>query len=248
MAVGALGRPRLRDSENLTKAYGANIPALTYTITGFVGTDTNSVVSGQASCTTTATSASTVAGSPYGITCTQGTLSAANYTFEFVPGALIVTGATPILSLSCPAATYDGTAHGCTGTATGVGGATVSGTWVYNPGSETNANSYAETGIFTSTDTNYQNGTALGTLTINQAQVTATAGNYSWVYDGSTETFPACSLAGAYTTGLTCTDSPASVGPNVSSGYMPPRLPATRRTLRSPRIAEPGVLRRRERR
>src|SRR5207237_828475 len=74
-----------------SRVYGAGNPALTYIITGFVNGDAASVVSGTANCSTTATLLSGVGG--YSITCTQGTLSATNYTFSFVGGTLTVTQA-----------------------------------------------------------------------------------------------------------------------------------------------------------
>src|ERR1035438_9722793 len=81
-----------------TMVYGSTVPTLTYTITGYQNGDLSTVVTGAASCSTTTTP--TVAGSPYPITCSPGTLSAANYTFTFVAGSLTVTAATPTLSLT----------------------------------------------------------------------------------------------------------------------------------------------------
>src|SRR5204863_11732 len=75
-----------------SKVYGAGNPSLTYTITGFVNGDPGTVVSGVAGCNTTATPLSGVGGYP--ITCTQGSLSATNYTFSFVGGTLTVGPAT----------------------------------------------------------------------------------------------------------------------------------------------------------
>src|SRR5438552_1640748 len=75
-----------------SRVYGAGNPALTYIITGFVNRDAASVVAGTANCSTPATLLSGVGG--YSITCTQGTLSATNYTFGFVGGTLTVTQAT----------------------------------------------------------------------------------------------------------------------------------------------------------
>src|SRR3989442_14472760 len=71
-----------------SKVYGAGNPSLTYTITGFVNGDLASMVSGTAICNTTATPLSGVGGYP--ITCTQGSLSATNYTFSFVGGSFTV--------------------------------------------------------------------------------------------------------------------------------------------------------------
>jgi hypothetical protein len=76
-----------------TMTAGSDVPALTPTITGFVNGDDASVVSGAATCTTTATSASP-AGS-YPVTCTTGDLAAANYTFAVAgTGTVTVTAAT----------------------------------------------------------------------------------------------------------------------------------------------------------
>ena len=77
-------------ASNLTKQFGATNPPLTYVLSGFVNGQTlaTSGVSGQAACTTTATTVSP-AGS-YPITCTPGTLAAGNYAFTFVSGTLTV--------------------------------------------------------------------------------------------------------------------------------------------------------------
>ena len=147
----------------------------------------------------------------------------ANFTITTVNGSWSITQATPTLTLTCTAVTFNGAAHSCTGTATGAGGATVVGTWVYSPASETNVGSYPVTGTFTSTNSNYASGgTATGTLTISPAAVTATAGSLTGVYNGSAQTPSACALTGTFTSGLTCSDNPASVGPAVGSGTVTP--------------------------
>jgi hypothetical protein len=77
-------------ANSATKLLGAANPALTTTISGFVNgeTATTSGVTGAASCSTTATAQSVVG--TYPITCTQGTLTAVNYTFTFKAGTLSV--------------------------------------------------------------------------------------------------------------------------------------------------------------
>lgn len=91
---------------NVTVPYDQPIPALTYTITGFINGDTVSVVTGTPAESTTATLGS--APGSYPITITQGTLSAANYTFTFASGTLTITAlptaATP--TFNPPAGTY----------------------------------------------------------------------------------------------------------------------------------------------
>src|SRR5207249_2690205 len=81
-------------ADDKTRAYGAANPLLTATFSGFVNGDNSGSLNGSPSLSTTATASSPVAGGPYPITVTQGTLSAANYSFNFVTGSLTVTRAT----------------------------------------------------------------------------------------------------------------------------------------------------------
>jgi len=82
-------------------------------------------------------------------------------------GAITINPATPAVTVTCPTAAYDGTVHSCTATATGVGGATVNGTFGFAPGGESVIGSYPEAVTFTSSDPNYGNGTGSSTLVIN---------------------------------------------------------------------------------
>lgn len=70
------------------RPYGYGNPTLTSTITGFVGGETSTVLSGAPALGTTATTTS-VPGA-YTITAAVGTLGATNYTFAFVNGTLTV--------------------------------------------------------------------------------------------------------------------------------------------------------------
>ncbi|MGH7134822.1 MAG: MBG domain-containing protein, partial [Pirellulales bacterium] len=103
-------------ADDKAKLYGSDNPSLTATITGFVDGDTASVVSGDASLTTTAMAASGVG--DYRISAALGTLSAANYTFAFAEGTLSVTPATLTVTANAqtkiygdadPALTYQAT-------------------------------------------------------------------------------------------------------------------------------------------
>jgi len=121
--------------------------------------------------------------------------TAGGYTVTAAVGAasasfsLTNTAIAPTLSISCYSGAYDGNPHTCTGTATGLGGVTVSGTWSFNPGSETAAGSYPETGTFTSTDSSYSTGgTASNTLTITAIAPTLSISCYSGAYDGNPHT------------------------------------------------------------
>ncbi len=77
-------------ADNKTKPFGAAVPPLTASYSGFVNGDTAAVLSGAPALSTPAT-ASSLPGT-YPIFAAQGTLSAANYTFAFVNGTLTVTG------------------------------------------------------------------------------------------------------------------------------------------------------------
>jgi hypothetical protein len=82
-------------ANNVNINVGAAIPAFTASYTGFVGGDSAAVLSGSPSLTTTATSSSPAG--VYPITASQGTLTAANYTFSFVNGTLSVVQAPTVL-------------------------------------------------------------------------------------------------------------------------------------------------------
>jgi sugar lactone lactonase YvrE len=153
----------------------------THSCTGSaVGTDGTTAVLGS----WTFSPANATAAGSYPVTGTF-TSTDSNYTGGTATGTLKIDGATPTLKLTCAAVTYDGTAHGCTGSATGVGRVAVSGSWGYSPASATAAGSYPVTGTFTSTDSNYVGGTASGTLTINRAALQAKADTKTMTMGGS---------------------------------------------------------------
>jgi len=79
-------------ANSTNKIYGAADPAFTASYSGFVNGENSGVLSGLPSLTTTATTNSGV--SVYPISATNGTLSAANYSFAFVNGILTVNAAT----------------------------------------------------------------------------------------------------------------------------------------------------------
>ena len=86
---------------NLTISYGQPIPSLTsdYTITGYVNSESSSVLNNTApAISTTATSAS--APGVYPITVSTGNLAATNYSFLYVPGTLTIQTATATISIS----------------------------------------------------------------------------------------------------------------------------------------------------
>jgi 6-phosphogluconolactonase (cycloisomerase 2 family) len=106
----------------------AGNPPLTYTFSGLVNGDTIAVVTGDASCTTTAVATSVVG--PYPITCTVGTLAATNYTIVMSSGTssnatLTVTAAPLTVVVDNQTRTYGAANPTFTGTITGLVGTDV---------------------------------------------------------------------------------------------------------------------------
>jgi hypothetical protein len=84
-------------ANNATMVVGGTLPSFTYTISGYVNSETSSVLSGTPALNTSATGS--VVGE-YPITITTGTLSASNYTFIFTDGILYVTGTSQATSVA----------------------------------------------------------------------------------------------------------------------------------------------------
>ena len=83
-------RPLTVTADPASRIFGAQGPAFTYTIAGYVNNDPTTVVSGAPVITTTATPTSPAA--TYPTTVALGTLAAANYNFTLIGGTLQVTG------------------------------------------------------------------------------------------------------------------------------------------------------------
>jgi hypothetical protein len=75
-------------ASSATIVYGGAVPAITPSYSGFVDNDQPDNLTAQATCTTPATSASAVAGSPYGTSCSGAADS--NYSISYVPGTVTV--------------------------------------------------------------------------------------------------------------------------------------------------------------
>jgi hypothetical protein len=78
-------------ADNQTKVYGAALPTLTASYSGFVNGDTAVSLSTQHTLTTTASAASHVSGSPYPVTASGAVDS--DYTISYLAGSLTVTPA-----------------------------------------------------------------------------------------------------------------------------------------------------------
>ena len=178
-------------ANNLTKTYGSANPTLTDAITGFVNGDTSAVVSGSAALGTTAATTSPVGSYP--VTSAQGTLSASNYTFNFVPGTLSVTKAAETITWPTPGAITYGTALGGTQLDANVtsGGVVVLGTYAYTPAAGTvlPAGTQTLSVTFTPTDTTeYSVEMTTVQIIVNKpgidTAVVMTFSNTVWTYPG----------------------------------------------------------------
>jgi sugar lactone lactonase YvrE len=87
------------------------------------------------------------------------------------------------------------------------------------------AGAHSVSAAYTSSNGYAPSATQTVQLTVNPAPVTATAGGYSGVYDGSSHALSACQVTGAYTGSLTCSNNPTGpVGPGVGSGTITPSV------------------------
>ncbi len=90
-ALTVTAAPLTITADNQSKAYGAALPTLTASYSGFVNGDTSASLTTQPTLSTTATAASHVAGSPYAINI--GGAVDSDYTISYVAGSLTVTTA-----------------------------------------------------------------------------------------------------------------------------------------------------------
>jgi cysteine-rich repeat protein len=153
----------------------------------------NAIVNGSFTITYAPGGTDPVNAGPYTATASF-TSSDSNYTDATGTGSITIDPATPTVTVTGGTFTYDGLPHPATGTATGVGGATVAGTFAFayvspiivNPGDHPiDAGEFKATGTFTSTDPNYNNGASFDAMvTINPATPTVTVTGGTFTYDG----------------------------------------------------------------
>jgi hypothetical protein len=165
-----------------TKVYGDANPALTYSFSGFVGTDNaGNAVTGTPDLVTTA-NATSPAGS-YPITISVGTLSTANYSFSFVNGVLTVTKRAVTATADAKSKVYGATDPQLTYQVTAgalVGADAFSGALARDPGEA--VGSYAiKQGTLALSD-NYALTFVGASLTVTPAMLTVTARDQSRAY------------------------------------------------------------------
>jgi hypothetical protein len=187
----------LVSGDNQSRLYGASNPVLTYTISGYLGTDTVSVVSGTAAITTSATTNSPVG--PYAITVTNGTLAATNYNFNFASGTLTVSAASLGVTANSTGRIYGQTNPVFTASYSGfVNGDTAGTALSGNPSLTTSATTNSPAGMYTIvaaqdglTASNYVFTFTNGTLTVGAASLGVTANSTNKVYGQTNPVFTA---------------------------------------------------------
>jgi hypothetical protein len=243
--VTVTAAPLTATANSLNMIYGASVPTLTYSTSGWVGSDASSstAVTGTPTLSTTATSTSN--SGTYPITISQGTLASTNYDFTFVNGTMTITGATA-QTINFPAFTSAVTyGHAAiTLGATASSKLAVTYTVVSGPGT-VSGSTLTITGAGTIIVQASQNGndTYAGatpqtqSLTVNAAPLTVTAPSPTYTYGTNittalatasptitgwvgTDSSSLVSGSPAYTTSATSTSDPGSFTLSVAQGTL----------------------------
>ena len=188
------------DDKSVT--YGAAVPSYTSTITGYKGSDTASVITGNVTYSCSYAQYSAV--NTYTITPVVTGLSATNYTFSASSGTLTVSAKAATVTADNKTITYGAAKPTFTYSTSGlVNSDTLSGTISYACAytqTQGNANSVAKDYSITPSglsNGNYTITFTAGTLTVNKKAVTLSWSASSYVYDGSTHLPTATVTAGS---------------------------------------------------
>jgi hypothetical protein len=186
----AVGKATLTVTANdAAKTYGDANPTFSAGITGLVNGDSASAVSGAASCTTGATGTS--GAGTYPITCTQGTLAAANYAFGFASGTLTVGPRALTVTAQSPSRPYGDANPALSATLSGfVNGDTAASMVSGSASCSTVATTISSVGTYAVTcaagtlaSANYSFGPFIpGVLAVTKAPLTVTADDQTKVY------------------------------------------------------------------
>ena len=181
---------------NQTKVYGAALPTLTASYSGFVNGDNSGSLTTQPAITTTATAASRVTGSPYAITASGA--ADPNYTIRYVPGTLTVTPAPLTITAVDQTKVYGAPLPTLTANYSGfVNGDTSAGLTTLPTFATTAActchvsNSPYSITASGAADPNYTIGYVAGSLTVTPAPLTIAANNQTKVYGAPLPTLTA---------------------------------------------------------
>src|SRR5208337_4721503 len=172
-------------ADNQNKVYGAAVPSLTATYTGFVNGDSSASLTTQPTLTTTATSASSVARNPYIITASGAVDS--DYSISYVSGTLNVTAAALTITADNQIKVYGAGLQALTASYTGFVNGDTAASLDIQPSLSTTATTASHTGVYGITvsgaaDSDYAISYTSGTLTVSAATLTITADNQTKVY------------------------------------------------------------------
>ncbi|MCC8424742.1 MBG domain-containing protein, partial [Mucilaginibacter sp. UR6-11] len=180
--------------DSLNKAYGAAVPTLTVSYSGFVNGETVDSLTTQPVLSTTATVASHVAGSPYTISASSAV--SANYSITYVSGTLSVNAVPLTITADNQVKIYGAALPALTANYIGFVNSDTPANLTTAPTLTTTATSSSPVNTYAITaggamDSDYTISYAPGTLTIGKAQLTITADNQSKAYGDAVPTLTA---------------------------------------------------------
>jgi hypothetical protein len=175
-------------ANNLTMPYGAVPPVLTFAPSGFVNGDTAGVLSGAPALSTTAQTNSPVG--PYPVSISQGSLSAANYTFSFVNGTLTVIPAPLTVAAFNSTRSYGAANPAFSGSISGIqNNDPITASYSTTAGPASSVGAYAIVPSLSGSLTNYSVTSSNGTLAVTPAPLLITPDNQTRPYGSPNPTF-----------------------------------------------------------
>ena len=201
-------------SNNASMTYGSSLPTFGYTPSGFLGSDTSSVITG--SVTHSTTGSSTANAGTYAIVPNISGLSATNYTFTASNGTLTISAAT--LNLSGAASQsfiYNGLSRGVSFSVTGA----VASDTGYLVSNTSNINVGSYTATLTKSSSNYVLGaTTTIPWSITPAALTTSITSVSVPYNGSSQQVFVFGTVNGTSSGGTATGTNAGTYPVTING------------------------------
>ena len=183
-------------ADDASNVYGAALPTLTASYAGFVNGDTSASLIARPSFATTATAASSVAGSPYTITASGAYGS--NYVISYVPGNFAINQAPLIITADNASKVYGAVLPTLTTSYSGFVNGDTSASLTTGPSVATTATAASNVASSRYTITasgafgsNYVISYVTGNLAINQAPLIITADNANKVYGAALPTLSA---------------------------------------------------------
>ena len=183
-------------ADNQSKIYGAALPTLTASYSGFVNGDTSASLTTQPTLSTTATASSHVGGSPYAITATGATDS--DYSIIYVSSSLTVTPASLTITADNQSKVYGGSLPTLTASYSGFVNGDTSASLTTQPTLSTTATASSQVAgspyaiIATgASDSDYSISYVSGSLTVTPAGLTVIADKQSKIYGSALPTLTA---------------------------------------------------------